>query len=524
MNTPEEFDRKLFDKLSEVEETPSMDVWKSIQSRMTVATGVTEVKEVSDLASVSASSKLASLVGSKLFIPILSVLLSVMGSLITYKVISTIDKKADIVASAAASEVTGSVNEAKNNAGISDAVKTCEEQSVVIEKQSLITDTALDATKPVSTNQDNSTSRIISGKKASDNTSGSAFTKKNKNINADELTANNEVSRKSGNNNQFPNNRPTAKMNDRSALTRKQIPSADGSVTFSQTEKIAALKELKMLGETSISSSLVVNQPSDILSPSTTSNSTEQNNASSVKAEKQLTPFSIHVHYGYASPKRAVNTNSEFIKRLDSAEVIHSASSYGVALAYEWRGFDFKTGVEMIQWKSDFNFIKHDRTTEVTVDSTYSGSIVDPFSAPKPVYDYDTIVTVTDLYDTVSSINHIRQLSIPVGVNYNYSFGKFAMYGGISTRVDIKTSIDGMTINTLNKDEVISKENSASVFDPKALRMKLCVGGSYEITRRAFVFAEPFFERDLRSLVNAHASNPYTFILYGVNAGVKIKI
>lgn len=138
----------------------------------------------------------------------------------------------------------------------------------------------------------------------------------------------------------------------------------------------------------------------------------------------------------------------------------------------------------------------------------------------------DTARVVVGGLREVQHLNHLRSISIPLTIGYEYEFGKmsFAVNGGIA--VSIASGYEGKIVDPTNIPIDISSQNGAgSQIYKQSLGLSLqgSLGIHYRLNERISLLAEPSFRYYLKP-INL-TSNPIThrYSTIGILTGIRYK-
>lgn len=184
-------------------------------------------------------------------------------------------------------------------------------------------------------------------------------------------------------------------------------------------------------------------------------------------------------------------------------------------------GFFLKSGLTYSKEQASFTLQKT-WAVPVILDSTYYYTIWHPFEDPQYVFYSDTTITSRDSVASYASSITYSFLNIPLLIGYTFDFNKFHI--GVQSGVIFNAQFtrQGSTIDPQTLQPVSLPESNASFFrDRASLGIYAGVENEYRFNEYLGIFAEPYFQMQLKPVTTDAAPVEQRLHKFGLNTGIK---
>ncbi|MEO6168261.1 MAG: hypothetical protein ABIO46_14880 [Chitinophagales bacterium] len=184
-------------------------------------------------------------------------------------------------------------------------------------------------------------------------------------------------------------------------------------------------------------------------------------------------------------------------------------------------GFFLKSGLTYSKEQASFTLQKT-WVVLVILDSTYYYTIWHPFEDPQYVFYSDTTITSRDSVASYASSITYSFLNIPLLVGYTFDFNKFHI--GVQSGVifNAQFSKQGSSIDPQTLEPVTLPENNTSFFRNRgSLSIYAGIENEYRFNEHIGLFAEPFFQMQLKPITSDAAPIEQRLHKFGLNTGIK---
>jgi hypothetical protein len=184
-------------------------------------------------------------------------------------------------------------------------------------------------------------------------------------------------------------------------------------------------------------------------------------------------------------------------------------------------GMFLKSGITYSKEQSSFTMQKAWKVP-VILDSSYYYTIWSPFEDPQYVFFSDTIITSRDSMATYASSITYSYWNIPLLLGYAWKLNKFEIGIQSGVVINAKFTKQGSSIDPQTLEPVTMPENSASFFRNRAsLSLYAGVINEYRFNKHIGIFAEPYFQWQLKPITTEAAPVEQRLHQFGLNTGIK---
>lgn len=220
--------------------------------------------------------------------------------------------------------------------------------------------------------------------------------------------------------------------------------------------------------------------------------------------------------------KNRDNTVPGFSARMDSSTTNQRAISAELLLSYYFtKRVYLKGGLSWSTLSRKYSLVHEQEIKEIYIDSVSNFySLQDPFNLPLVIKNYDTLITISNTTNQVSSNMQYTLLDIPILAGYDFLLTKvrLGMYTGI--RINCLFTKKGTEINPKNYTELDAEMSRTNYKKQLGIGYMIGINAAYEITKNLALTISPYYQTYPTSVFSSEYGLTQNWTKCGIHAGV----